>query len=281
MASPEAGPPESLGSEHLVRASEVARIIRAGPLPREEWLASGLFLVELLCQTVNRNDLSEVDLLDVGCGTLLVKTLMDNSLPIGHYTGIDAGAEVIEWLRTNVSDPRLEFHHLDAHNAMYNPAGKPLASFQLLPFGERRFDLICLFSVFTHLAPDDYVAMLRLLRRHVKQDGRLLFSLFLDDPEHPSPFAEALREQLQSGDPQIRDEGMAKSEMGKKARRLSVAAGHDPRFLDEIPEEPLKRARYTRDYAVELVEGTGWEIGAIQPPHPRGYIQHYMVCNPI
>jgi len=41
----------------------------------------------------------------------------------------------------------------------------------------RRFDLICLFSVFTHMVPDDYIAMLRLLRRFVKP---------MDDSSTPS-----------------------------------------------------------------------------------------------
>jgi hypothetical protein len=72
-----------------------------------------------------------------------------HSLPTGHYAGIDVEPEVIEWLQANVPDPRFEFHHLDAHNALYNPHGKPLESFDLLPVGPRHFDLICLFSVFT------------------------------------------------------------------------------------------------------------------------------------
>ena len=37
-------------------------------------------------------------------------------------------------------------------------------------------------------------------------------------------------------------------------------------------------ARYQRDYAVELFEGTGWEIETINPP--ERYIQHYIVCRP-
>ena len=54
---------------------------------------------------------------------------------------------------------------------VYNPGGKQLAGFDLLPAGPRQFDLISLFSVFTHLAPPDFVSMLRLLRRHI-QRGR-------------------------------------------------------------------------------------------------------------
>jgi SAM-dependent methyltransferase len=250
-----------------------------GLVGREERLESGLFQVDLLCRTIGREDLSEVDVLDVGCGTLLVKTLQERSLPIGHYTGVDADPAVIDWLRANVSDPRFEFHHIDAYNAVYNPQGKPLESFDLLPVEpERRFDLVSLFSVFTHLAPNDYAAMLRLLRHHVREDGTLLFSLFVIDAEHPSPYEEAIRRHLNSDDPEVRARAAAKVEQALQRR---AASDHDPRFVDEIPAQPLARARYTKDYAIELFDDTGWEIEAIHPPDPKGHIQHYMVCRPV
>ncbi len=240
-------------------------------------------LVDLLCRETRREDLSDVDLLDVGCGTLLVQTLLGNSLPIGHYTGVDVSPEVIGWLEANVSDPRFDFHRLDAHNSMYNPDGTQLADFDLLPVGDRRFDLISLFSVFTHLAPGDYVAMLHLLRRHVKPDGTLLFSLHLADPKlAPASHAVAVRVQLESDDPEVR--ALAKlnqAQQAERARRQSAAAGYDPRFVDEIPGKPLQVARYTEDYAIELFEGTGWEIAGIHPAHPKGYIQHYIIGRPI
>jgi SAM-dependent methyltransferase len=249
---------------------EVARVLRTGTWSGQEWLESGQFLLDLLARTIGRDDLGGVELLDVGCGTVLTKTIIERSLPIGHYTGVDAGSDVIDWLRTNFSDPRFEFHHLNAHNAMYNPGGRPLDGFELIPgVGERRFDLISLFSVFTHLAPRDYVAMLRLLRRHVKDGGKLLFSLFIIDPDFESPFddrearARATRrtEEIRGGDPR-------------------GPIDDDPRFIDELPSEPLKRAVYTRDFALELVDGTGWRVESIHPPHPKPYIQHHMICRP-
>jgi SAM-dependent methyltransferase len=244
-------------------------LLRGAHRTHKEWLQSGRFAVRLLCRAVGRENLDAVEVLDVGCGTKIVKTLLDNELPIGHYAGIDVSAEVVEWLDANVSDPRFEFHHIDAHNEMYNPGGKPLESFSLLPVGPREFDLICLFSVFTHLAPHDYVAMLRLLRRHVRPDGRLLFSLFLDDPEHPSPYKLAIERMLRSDDPEVR----ARAEAAATAARE-----RDTRFVDEVPDNPLERARYEKDYALELVDDTGWEVLAVRPP--QRYIQHYMVCRP-
>ena len=249
------------------------RLQRGAHATREKWLESGRFAVDLLCRVLGRRDLSGVELLDVGCGTKVVKTLLDNSLPIGRYVGIDASSEVIEWLNDKVSDPRFEFHHLDAHNAMYNPEGTDLASFELLPVGPRHFDLICLFSVFTHLAPHDYVAMLRLLRRHAKPDARLLFSLFLRDPEHTAPNAQAVAEGLKGDDREVRQRTRA---------ALAQALAHraeGSRFTDEVPGRPLEIARYERDYALELVAGTGWEV--LELHAPERFIQHYMLCSPV
>jgi hypothetical protein len=40
--------------------------------------------------------------------------------------------------------------------------------------------VICLYSVFTHLSPADYVTMLKILRRYVRPEGRLV-PLFVDE----------------------------------------------------------------------------------------------------
>jgi SAM-dependent methyltransferase len=242
-------------------------------LTHEEWLEAGVFAVNLLCRTLGRESLSGVDLLDVGCGTKLPETLLNNSMPIGRYVGIDVSAEIIEWLNANVDDPRFEFHHLDAHNAMYNPQGSDLASFEALPVGEQRFDLTCLFSVFTHLAPHDYVAMLRLLRRHANSHSKLLFSLFLRDREREAEFERAIERALASPDPEVRKQ----TEEAVAQARARGATERDRRFVDEIPERPLEIARYDPDYALELIRDTGWAVLEVHPPEL--YIQHYIVLR--
>ena len=45
---------------------------------RQEWIESGVFAVDVLRRTVERPDLDGLDVLDVGCGTKIVKTLLDN-----------------------------------------------------------------------------------------------------------------------------------------------------------------------------------------------------------
>jgi SAM-dependent methyltransferase len=246
---------------------------RSGHDDRQEWIDSGVFAVELLDTTAGRGSLAEVDLLDVGCGTKVVKTLLDGGIPIGSYTGVDVAAPVIEWLTEHVDDPRFEFHHFPARNDLYNPTGPRLAEFERLPVGDRQFDLICLFSVFTHLDPEDYVAMLRLLRGHVRPDGRLVFSVFINDPEHPSTgddiLVRAIEAGLASDDPEI---------VARTKAAIAAAPTSDGGYLDEVADVPLLRTRFDKDFAIRLVEGTGWDIVSVNPP--QHHIQHYFVCRP-
>lgn len=151
----------------------------------EEWTAAAHALFALLAEATGRADLGDVALLDVGCGNKFAAAIVNDGVPIRRYVGIDTDEEVIRHLIEHVVDPRLAFHFLDAHNEMYNQAGQPLDSFGRLPVGEEQFDLISLFSVFTHLAPHDYRAMLELIRPHVAPDGKLIFSLFVDQGDGP------------------------------------------------------------------------------------------------
>jgi hypothetical protein len=102
----------------------------------------------------------------------------------------------------------------------------------------------------------------------------LLFSLFLDDPAHASPHeVEALAKALASDDAAVRERARAAVDRVTARRRQRYG------FVDEIPERPLSVARYEKEYALELVDGTGWEVVALHPPDR--FIQHYMVCRPI
>jgi len=239
----------------------------------EEWLASGIALLDLLARSFELDDLSTTSLLDVGCGTKFTKVILETGIPIGRYVGVDISAEVISFLAANVDDPRFAFHHLDAHNELYNPDGQPLDSFGELPVRGERFDLISLFSVFTHLAPHDYRTMLELLRPHVADGGGLLFSLFVDegiDAAHRDAFNQELKRRRQAGDVDV-----------IRAIEARTAAGVDvPDFFDRVPERPLLEAVYSAPYARELIDDTGWEVVDLHPPVPS-VVQHYFVCRPV
>ena len=200
------------------------------------YVDTGERLLEIICDRLGFEDLAGRDVLDMGCGTRITQALMQNPHPIGSYTGVDINAE--------------------------------LDSFSELPVGDRQFDVICLFSVFTHLAPPDYAAMLRLLRPYARPEGRLLFSLFVNETTPGGHgYMDTLQRALESRPELISDKALERSRQGP------------PDFLDEVPGKPLLRAIYSRSHALELVEGTGWEVVTLNDPAPD--IQHHMICRPV
>lgn len=227
--------------------------------PSKGWTErSAPFSIEYLCRLLGLESLEHVEMLDVGCGTKFTQYFINHDQPIGRYVGVDVYAEMIEALRENVDDPRFEYHHVDLKNARYNPDGRPLTEDTELPIGAgREFDLITLFSVFTHLDPHDYRAMLKVLRRHVKPDGRLFFSLFIDEKtEGGHGFIDKIA-----------------------AVEGDSVVGQTDGYRDYDPADVLAYPLYSKEYAYELIEGTGWEVVRLDPPNQ--YIQHHFTCRPI
>jgi hypothetical protein len=225
-----------------------------------------------MCQHLGLSDLGRTELLDFGCGVKFTQALINHSLPIKKYVGIDVDREMIDFLRANVHDPRFEYFHIDAGNDMYNPGGKVLSEQTELPIEGRSFDVICLFSVFTHLAPQDYRTILKLMRRHVKpDDGRLFYTLFIDER---TDGGHGLMDKWADG------LGRAPSQtvVDYMEKNPAASAGTTATFRDLDPSRPLKWALYSERYARELTEEAGWEIIELSPPDV--YIQHHFICAP-
>lgn len=143
---------------------------------------TGHQLIELAMRECGLDSLRDVDILDVGCGVRFAQTIINRKLDIGSYTGLEVVESIVNFLQESVeaNDNRFRFTHLDVHNAMYNPLGEIfLPTLTRLPI-DNDYDLIWLFSVFTHLNAEDAKAMLRLLRAFVKPSGHLFFSAFID-----------------------------------------------------------------------------------------------------
>ena len=141
---------------------------------------TGLLVLANIAEVLGVPDLSALDVLDVGCGVRFTQTIVNRDVPIRSYTGVDIEPKLIGWLRKNVRDPRFRFALWEVRNDMYRKRAEPLTRDSRLPV-EGTFDLICLFSVFTHMGPEDADAMAHVLRPHVRHEGRLLFTAFIDD----------------------------------------------------------------------------------------------------
>jgi SAM-dependent methyltransferase len=236
-------------------------------------LDNAVWLIDHMSAHLGVRDLEGLDVLDFGCGVRFAQAIVNRRLPIRRYVGVDVYREMLEFLAANITDPRLEFAHLDAHNALYNTTGRPLDDVAATLAIAGEFDVLCMFSVVTHLAPHDYVSVLRLLRRFVRPGGHLFFTLFIDEETSGGHglidnFNRALRE---STDPSV----------GQEIARRIESSGNAalPGFRDLDPAKPLLYALYTREHALELIEGTGWEVAGVFPPDL--HLQHHIVCTPI
>jgi SAM-dependent methyltransferase len=228
-------------------------------------------------------DLGATKLLDIGCGCKFTQAILDRNLPIGRYVGIDVYAEMIEFLQSNVDDPRFSFHHMNTHNEMYNQDGEPLTVDTKLPIAEEKFDLICLFSVFTHLTPRDYAAMLQVLRPYIKPEGRLFYTVFVNEETSGGyGYVDTYVRALRSAENLPFEKHKQLLIDAEKHKQLFIDAFEDkgpPDFVDMVAGQPLKVAMYSREHALSLVENTGWEVESLNDPVKE--MQHYMVCKPV
>ncbi|MCB1614691.1 MAG: methyltransferase domain-containing protein [Pseudomonadales bacterium] len=142
---------------------------------------TALNLMGLMAERLGLADFSQSAILDVGCGTRFSSALLNHRVPVGSYTGVDVNSDIITFLQENATplDVRFQYYHWDVRNSMYNTDGEPMREQQGLP-APGKYDVIWLFSVFTHLNPEDAAAMLFLLRRHVSESGSLVFTVRLN-----------------------------------------------------------------------------------------------------
>jgi SAM-dependent methyltransferase len=245
-----------------------ARLRRSAITDEQATITGAATLLEQLCDLVGVEDLSRCDVLDVGCGVKFTQAILNHDIPIKSYTGVDVYREMVEFLRSNVDDPRFEYHHVDVRNDLYNPGAPPMAVGSDLGLGDRTFDVICLYSVFTHLPPSDYVTMLKLVRRHSRPDGRLVYTLFIDElTERGHGLMDYLQRTLSQG----RNDHAPNAAADAQRQVLP--------FRDLDPNRPLMYALYSREHAHELIEGTGWEPLRMVPP--TEHAQHVFVCRPL
>lgn len=234
---------------------------------------SALFLIRHVCESLGLPDLSGIEVLDVGCGTKFSEAFLNHDVPVKQYVGVDVYGEMIEFLQNEVDDPRFEYVHLDVCNELYNPDAPPMTAATDLGVGPRRFDLVWLFSVFTHLSPDDFRSMLHLLRRYVRDSGTLFFTVFLNE-RSTSEYgaAEALTRAIEAAIAEGRD---LPPEL---AEALDRDPAEPPDFVDVYPDQPLLVALYSRRYVLELIDAAGWGVDTILPPNE--FAQHSVVCRP-
>jgi len=121
-----------------------------------EWNAFGVLMREIL---VSAGLKPEHYLVDIGCGS----GRLAHTLDIARYLGTDIVPELIEYSREVCSRPNWRFEVVDRI---------------AIPEEAAQADMVCFFSVFTHLLHEDIYRYLLEAHRVLKTGGKVVFSFF-------------------------------------------------------------------------------------------------------
>lgn len=135
---------------------------------------------DIRVELLDRGLRPEHRVLDIGCGIGNLALGLRDYLT-GGYDGVDIHAEAIAWCQRHITPryPAFRFHRADVASGAYNPAGRLSPSTYRFSFPDRRFDVIFLASVFTHMMPDDVQQYVREVSRLLAPAGRCIASFFL------------------------------------------------------------------------------------------------------
>jgi SAM-dependent methyltransferase len=140
----------------------------------DDFVESGQCLVNVLANTADLTARSNVLDIGSGIGCLAIPLTRLITSP-GSYDGLDIVERGVRWCTTNITPmhPHFRFTHADVFNAEYNPGGTVKAAEYELPYGDSSFDIVCLFSVFTHMLIADVEHYLAEISRVLRPGGRL------------------------------------------------------------------------------------------------------------
>lgn len=143
-----------------------------------DFLAHGKGQVGFLLKYTNLQPESHV--LDVGSGigrtaVPLAAFLKDE----GTYEGFDVVEKGVQWCKDNISKkhPNFSFTYVPVSNDLYNSLDRSANAFQF-PYADDAFDLVFLFSVFSHMQVDEIENYLRQISRVLKKNGKCFFTCF-------------------------------------------------------------------------------------------------------
>jgi SAM-dependent methyltransferase len=142
---------------------EVAAAIRFAGIPHRFFLEAKL---DHMLDTLHRRfeNLRRVRTLDLGCGTGLIDHLLKVHLP--RIVGVDPSEKVLQ--AAKFRNPEIEYRHLRD---------------DILPFGDRSFDVVFAICVWHHVPPARWGNFLSEISRVLAADGVLL--IYEHNPWNP------------------------------------------------------------------------------------------------
>lgn len=131
---------------------------------------------------------SESVVLDVGCGVgRLAIGILDQVEGMKGYYGVDISDRSIMWCQKHLTskNPHFQFQKLNVYNARYNPQGKVIDDDFTFPFADNMFDIIYLYSVFSHMTDSDAKIYLKEFKRILKPSGGIFLTAFVEEGVKP------------------------------------------------------------------------------------------------
>ncbi len=124
--------------------------------------------------------------LDVGCGigrsaTVLTSYLTEDA----RYEGFDIVKKGIIWCQKNIGKDfsNFNFKHIPLNNDLYYKSEGNAEKF-IFPYNDSTFDVVFLFSVFTHMQPNEVHNYLNEISRVLKPNGKCLSTFFVYDSQN-------------------------------------------------------------------------------------------------
>jgi SAM-dependent methyltransferase len=174
---------------------------------------------------------SDSRVLDVGCGLGRVAMPLTRYLVDGTYDGVDIMADVVEDSRNRISTrfPNFRFHHVDVYSGRYNKNANAQAQKLSFDFPDEEFDVVFLFSVFSHMFPDDVRAYLKEFHRLLRPGGMVLATFFL--------LTERAEARIRAGEGRFSFAHSYGSVRVNDAQIPESAVAYSPALVDELIDE--------------------------------------------
>ncbi|PJA27625.1 MAG: hypothetical protein CO189_06440 [candidate division Zixibacteria bacterium CG_4_9_14_3_um_filter_46_8] len=122
--------------------------------------------------------------LDVGCGVGRLATgIIDVFGEIHKYRGLDICPCYIKWCRQFIASehPEYQFILLDMYNERYNKTGVRADSGINLSFSDGEFDIVYLYSVFSHMVKEDVEHYVKEFGRILAPEGKVFITAFIEE----------------------------------------------------------------------------------------------------
>ena len=128
---------------------------------------------------------NESIILDIGCGSgRLPIGIISTIKTVRSYEGLDVNKVLIDWCKRNIKkyNSCFNFTYIDIYNERYNPTGNVKLNDNFkFPFSDENFDIIYLYSVFTHMLAEDIIAYLKDFKRILRPTGKIFLTAYLEE----------------------------------------------------------------------------------------------------